>query len=223
MSQQTCIILLGPPGAGKGTQAEILVEERGFIHISSGELFRKHLENETELGKKAAAYIDKGELVPDEVTIRMVEHRLQGIAVDTDFILDGFPRTLTQAKALDGILVEYNPHIREIVLYLSISYTELIERLTGRLTCREAGHVYHKKYDPPQQEGICDIDGSELYQRKDDQLETVKNRVDVYIEKTKPLIDYYRDQDTLVEVNAEQDVEEVAADIAGLLEKETWS
>lgn len=220
MSQQTCIVLLGPPGAGKGTQAEKLVENRGFIHISSGELFRKHFEKETELGKKAATYIDKGELVPDEITIRMVEGRLHEIEPATDFILDGFPRTLAQAQALDQILVDYNPELRQIVLYLSISYTELLERLTGRLTCRAKGHVYHKKYDPPKEEGICDIDGSELYQRKDDQLETVKNRVDVYIEKTKPLIEYYRDQGTLVEVNAEQSVDGVAADIEAVLDGE---
>ncbi|MFO8035968.1 MAG: adenylate kinase [Anaerolineales bacterium] len=219
MPQQTCLILLGPPGAGKGTQAEILAEEKGYLHISSGELFRKNLENETELGKKAARYIDAGELVPDEITIGMVENRIQEIEPNTDFILDGFPRTLGQAKALSEILKKYDPEVREVVLYLHVSYSELIERLTGRLTCRAHGHVFHKKYNPPKEEGICDYDGSELYQREDDQLETVKNRVDVYIEKTKPLISYYRDRGILVEVDAGQDVEAVAADIEQKLDQ----
>jgi adenylate kinase len=222
MPRQTCLILLGPPGAGKGTQAEILVEEKGYLHISSGELFRKNLENETELGKKAARYIDAGELVPDEITIGMVENRIQEINPDMDFILDGFPRTLGQAKALTEILKDYDPDVREVVLYLHVSYSELIERLTGRLTCRAHGHVFHKKYDPPREEGICDYDGSELYQRKDDQLETVKNRVDVYIEKTKPLISYYRDRGILIEVDAGQGVEEVATDIEEKLDEQRW-
>lgn len=222
MAQQTCLILLGPPGAGKGTQAEILVEEKGYLHISSGELFRRNLENETELGKKAAQYIDAGELVPDEITIGMVENRIQEIDPGTDFILDGFPRTLGQAKALPEILADYDPQVREVVLYLHVSYSELIERLTGRLTCRAHGHVFHKKYDPPEEEGICDYDGSELYQRKDDQLETVKNRVDVYIAKTKPLIAYYRDRGILLEVDAGQSVEEVAAEIERKLDEQPW-
>jgi len=220
MSQQTCVILLGPPGAGKGTQAEFLAEERKYIHISSGELFRSHLDRETELGKKAAAYINKGNLVPDELTIRMVEERIGEINHDRNFILDGFPRTVGQAKALDLFLETYNPDLREIVLYMSISYTELIERLTGRLTCRAHGHVFHRKYDPPRVEGVCDHDGSELYQREDDRLETVKTRVDVYIEKTKPLVSYYRAQGNLAEVDAEQDIAEVSQAIETLLDKE---
>lgn len=220
MPQQTCVILLGPPGAGKGTQAEFLVDERKYIHISSGELFRNHLDRETELGKKAAVYINKGNLVPDELTIRMVEERIREINHDQDFILDGFPRTAGQAKALDSFLEKYNPDLREIVLYFSISYSELIERLTGRLTCKAHGHVFHRKYDPPQVEGVCDHDGSELYQREDDRLETVKNRVDVYIEKTKPLVSYYRDQGNLAEVDAEQDIAEVSRSIENLLDKE---
>lgn len=219
MSQQTCVILLGPPGAGKGTQAEFLVDEREYIHISSGELFRDHLDRETELGKKAAVYINNGNLVPDELTIRMVEERIREIDQDQDFILDGFPRTVGQAKALDSFLEEHKPDIREIVLYFSISYSELIERLTGRLTCKAHGHVFHRKYDPPQVEGTCDHDGSELYQREDDRLETVKNRVDVYIDKTKPLVSYYRDQGNLAEVDAEQDIAEVSRSIEAILDK----
>jgi len=158
--------------------------------------------------------------VPDELTIRMVEDRVQDIDHSRSFILDGFPRTAGQAKALDDFLQAYNPQIREVVIYLNISYTELIERLTGRLTCRAEGHVFHRKYDPPQKEGVCDYDGSALYQREDDQLETVKKRVDVYIEKTKPLISYYEDRGILVEVDAEQSIEEVSADIEALLDED---
>lgn len=219
MSQQTCVILLGPPGAGKGTQAEILAKGNEYVHISSGDLFRKHLEEKTELGKKAASYINKGELVPDEITICMVEERIRKIGQDQNFILDGFPRTVPQAEALDDFLETYNQEIREVVLYLNISYQALIERLTGRLTCRKQGHVFHKTYDPPEQEGICDYDGSELYQREDDRLETVKNRVDVYLEKTKPLISYYREHGNLVEVDAEQNVEEVSEEIGSILDE----
>ncbi len=219
MSQQTCVILLGPPGAGKGTQAEFLVDKRKYIHISSGELFRSHLDQETELGKKAAVYINNGNLVPDELTIRMVQERIREIDHDQDFILDGFPRTVGQAKALDSFLETYNPDLREIVIYFSITYSELIERLTGRLTCRAQGHIFHRKNDPPQVEGVCDHDGSELYQREDDRLETVEKRVDVYIEKTKPLVSYYRDQGKLAEVDAEQDIAEVSRAIGTLLDE----
>ena len=222
MPRQICLILLGPPGAGKGTQAEILVEEKGFLHISSGDLFRRNLENETELGKKAGQYIEKGELVPDEITIGMVENRIHEIDSGTDFILDGFPRTLVQAKALKEILADYDPEVREVVLYLHVPYSELIERLTGRLTCRAHGHVFHKKYNPPQEQGVCDYDGSELYQREDDQLETVKNRVGVYMEKTEPLIAYYRERGILLQVDAGQDVEGVASEIESKLEKQQW-
>lgn len=204
--------MLGLPGAGKGTQAEILCENQGFEHISSGAIFRQNLEEKTELGNIAAGYLEKGELVPDDVTIRMVKQRIQQVTSEEGFLLDGFPRTLPQAEALDDILQE-EEDLKVMVLYIKVPEEELIDRLTGRLTCRAEGHIFHKRFNPPREEGVCDYDGSELIQREDDKPETVKNRIRVYMDQTSPLIEYYRDQGVLVEINGDQDVREVSREI----------
>ena len=208
-----CVILLGPPGAGKGTQAEMLSREAALEHISSGAIFRENLKNQTELGQLAARYINNGELVPDDVTIAMVHDRLNTITSENGFLLDGFPRTYAQAKALKEVLQEFDRNLRVVALYIKVSHQELIARLTGRLTCRAEGHIFHTKYNPPKVEGRCDYDGSELYQRDDDKPETVKNRIKVYLGQTMPVIDYYRSQSILLEVDGDQSVEEVSSAI----------
>ena len=172
-------VLLGPPGAGKGTQAEIIAEKCAIPHISSGNIFRENLQNETELGKKAKKFMDAGELVPDEITINMVKDRLSQPDCKDGALLDGFPRTPAQAEALSEFLEE-NGHKIEAVPLIYVPSEELISRLSGRWTCKEKGHVYHMKYKPPKNEKICDIDGSELYQREDDKKETVVQRIKVY-------------------------------------------
>ncbi|RLD08934.1 MAG: adenylate kinase [Chloroflexota bacterium] len=212
-----CVILLGPPGAGKGTQAEMLSEEECLEHISSGAIFRENLKNQTELGKLAATYINNGELVPDDVTIAMVRDRLSAITSESGFLLDGFPRTRTQAEALKDVLQEFDENLRVVAIYIKVPSQELISRLTGRLTCRAEGHIFHTKYNPPKIEGRCDHDGSELYQRDDDKPETVKKRIQVYLEQTIPVIDYYQNQALLVEVDGNQSVEEVSAAIRSAL------
>jgi adenylate kinase len=211
--------MLGLPGAGKGTQAEILSEREGFEHISSGAIFRNNLENQTDLGKIAEGYLQRGELVPDDVTIQMVDQRIQDVISERGFLLDGFPRTLPQAKALDEILRKHDENLKVQVVYINVPEEELVDRLTGRLTCRAAGHIFHRKFNPPREAGRCDYDGSELYQREDDQLETVKNRIRVYMNQTSPLVEYYRKQGTLVEVNGDQNVQEVAEEIQNVVER----
>jgi len=206
------IVMLGPPGAGKGTQARIVSEKLGLPHISSGDIFRENMQGQTELGLLAKSYIDSGELVPDDVTIAMIRERLSRPDCSSGALLDGFPRTIPQAEALDAMLVEFEGKV-DVVPYISVSEQELIERLTGRRTCREQGHIFHEKFNPPKAPGRCDFDGSELYQREDDKLETVTRRIHVYHELTKPLIEYYRQLGVLVEINGEQPVEFVTADL----------
>lgn len=203
------IVLLGPPGAGKGTQAKIIADEFGLAHISSGDLFRENLKAQTELGKLAQEYMNRGELVPDDVTIAMVRQRLSREDCAQGALLDGFPRTPAQAEALDGMLKELNGKI-DIVPYIAVPAEVLIERLSGRWTCRAEGHVYHEKYNPPKTPGRCDEDGSELFQREDDQSETVKRRISVYLEQTTPLIEYYRKHGLLGEVDGTQSIEQVS-------------
>jgi adenylate kinase len=215
----TFIVILGPPGAGKGTQARRLAQKLKLAHISSGDLFRENLKNETELGIKAKEYIDKGELVPDEVTIGMVLDRLSQKNMGNGAIFDGFPRTPAQASALDQMLTGFNGQI-DIAAYIKVPDEELIERLTGRLTCRESGHIFHRKYNPPQEPGYCDYDGSELYQRDDDKAETVKRRIDVYHEQTRPLIKYYQQLGLLLEVDGNQPIDDVTADLLEYLSVE---
>jgi adenylate kinase len=196
-------VLLGPPGAGKGTQAEIIAEKCAIPHISSGNIFRENLQNETELGKKAKKFMDAGEL-----TINMVKDRLSQPDCKDGALLDGFPRTPAQAEALSEFLEE-NGHKIEAVPLIDVPSEELISRLSGRWTCKEKGHVYHMKYKPPKDEKICDIDGSELYQREDDKKETVAQRIKVYEDQTAPLISFYREKGNLVRIDGTKAIEGV--------------
>lgn len=211
------IVLLGPPGAGKGTQAEAISARLNLPHISSGDLFRENLKNQTELGKQAAVYFNKGELVPDDVTIAMVRERLTRPDCKNGALLDGFPRTAPQAEALTAMLSEINGKVNSVP-YICVPDEVLIERLSGRWTCRKAGHVYHEKYNPPRKPGICDIDGSELYQREDDKIETIKHRIHVYNEQTQPLINYYQQHGLLVEVDGKKPIEQVTSDLLSALQ-----
>ncbi len=206
----TFIVLLGPPGVGKGTQAAILSQKTHLAHISSGDLFRENIKNQTELGKKAKAYLDSGELVPDDVTIKMIQTRLNLPDSQPGAILDGFPRTPAQAAALEKMLAEFNGKV-DLVPYISAPELVLVERISGRWTCRANGHIYHKKYNPPKVSGKCDLDGSDLYQREDDKPETVKKRIKVYIDQTAPLIEYYRQRGKVVQVDGTQEVQKVTS------------
>ena len=202
------IVLLGPPGSGKGTQAQIIAEKLRIPHISSGDIFRENLKNQTELGKIAEGYIQRGELVPDDLTNAMIRERLSRPDCRDGALLDGFPRTPAQAQALDQMLQEMGGVIKAVP-YIHVPEAMLIERLTGRWTCRAQGHVFHEKYNPPRQPGHCDYDGSELYQREDDQVETVRQRIRVYIEQTEPLVEYYRARGLLVEIDGSKSIEQV--------------
>lgn len=210
-------VFLGPPGAGKGTQAKIVAAQLGIPQISSGDIFRENLRNDTELGRTANKYIKVGELVPDDITIAMVNERISRPDCAKGAILDGFPRTPTQAKALEEILKESDCKIHQVP-YIAVPDGVLIERLSGRLTCRAEGHVFHKVYNPPINPGKCDYDGSELYQREDDTPETVARRIRVYHEQTQPLVDYYRSCGLLVEVDGNRPINQVTEDLVNLLE-----
>ena len=214
----TYIVLLGPPGVGKGTQAKILSERSGLVHISSGDIFRENLKNETELGKLAQTYMSKGELVPDDVTIAMIKERLSRPDCKNGAILDGFPRTPAQAEALENMLHEFNGHV-DMVPFIAADEDTLVERLSARWTCRAGGHIFNEKFNPEKERGKCDFDGSELYQRDDDQADTVKRRIDVYLEQTSPLISYYRDHGKLVEIDGMQPIEQVTEDLLQALKK----
>ena len=207
----TYIVMLGPPGAGKGTQAEILAQKLGLVHVSSGDLFRENLSNQTELGKLAQTYMTKGELVPDDVTIAMVKERLSRPDCAKGAVLDGFPRTPAQAEALNKILAEMNAKV-DLVPLISVPNDVLVERLSGRWMSK-SGRVYHALYNPPKVKWVDDIDGTPLYQREDDKPETVQRRIDVYYEQTAPLIDYYRQAGLLVEIDGTQEIEKVTEDI----------
>ena len=214
----TFIVLLGPPGVGKGTQAKILSERSGLAHISSGDLFRENLKNKTELGQLAHTYMTKGELVPDELTIAMIRERLTRPDCISGAILDGFPRTPAQADTLETMLHEFNGHV-DTVPFITAEEDILVERLSNRLTCRASGHIFNEKFNPPKEARKCDVDGSELYQRDDDKAETVKRRIDVYLEQTSPLISYYRDHGKLVEIDGTQPIEQVTNDLLHALKK----
>ena len=211
-------VLLGPPGAGKGTQAKVIAEKYNLVHISSGDLFRENLKNETELGKLAQGFMARGELVPDNVTISMVRDRISRPDCKQGALLDGFPRTPAQADALSEMLKEFNSKV-ELVPLIDVPAAELVERLSGRWTCRKEGHVFHEKFNPPQKAGVCDLDGSELYQREDDKRSTVENRIKVYTEQTAPLIEYYSSRNLLAKIDGRKSIDEVTKDLVAAIEK----
>jgi len=212
------IVLLGPPGVGKGTQAKILSERTGLAHISSGDLFRENLKNQTDLGRLAQTYMSKGELVPDDVTIAMIRERLSRPDCEAGAILDGFPRTPAQAHALEIMLEEFKGRV-DVVPFITGSENVLVERLGGRWTCRANGHIFNEKFNPPRESGKCDFDGSELYQREDDKAETVKRRIQVYLEQTSQLISYYRDHGKLIEIEGMQSIDVVTQSMMAALQK----
>jgi adenylate kinase len=213
------IILLGAPGAGKGTQAVMMAEKLGLVQVASGDLFRKALGEQTELGKKAKMYMDKGQLVPNEITIQMVLERLEAPDVKKGAILDGFPRNLEQARALDKALAEKSRAIDKVV-YIKVSEGELLKRLGGRWICRQCQAPYHEVDSPPKKKGVCDRCGGELYQRDDDKPATVKKRLEVYFAETSPLIDYFRQAGKLLEINGEGSVAAVNRKILAALDQE---
>jgi adenylate kinase len=195
------LILVGPPGAGKGTQAKYLAKHFGIPAISTGDIFRANVVEKTELGLQAKGYMDAGDLVPDEVTIAMVRDRLNEDDAASGFLLDGFPRTVPQAEALDEMLAEMETPL-DGVLELKVDDEEVVRRLSGRRTCRQCGHVWHLEFDPPKEAGVCDLCGGELFQRDDDQPETIRRRLEVYLDQTAPLVDYYHQGGLLVTIEA---------------------
>ncbi|AGL01455.1 adenylate kinase [Desulfoscipio gibsoniae] len=212
------LLIMGPPGAGKGTQAEVLVKELNITHISTGDMFRAAIKEGTDMGKKAKEYMDKGALVPDEVVVGMVKDRLLKPDCAEGFLLDGFPRTLEQAKALDATLQEMGIKLDGVV-NIAVPREKLMARLTGRRVCRGCGASYHVLFNKPAVEGKCNSCGGELYQRSDDNEEAVGNRLDVYEAQTQPLIDYYAAQGLLLNINGDQDIKKVLEDILASLKK----
>jgi adenylate kinase len=210
------VVLMGGPGAGKGTQARRLAGELGLPQVATGDLFRQHIKNKTELGQLAQQYMDAGELVPDAVTVDMVRERLAMPDCAEGALLDGFPRTISQAQALDALLADEGQEIG-VVPFIKVSPEVLLARLSGRWTCPQCGRVYHTLFDPPKVPGVCDFDGSELYQREDDTEETQRHRIEVYFENTEPLLDYYRQRGLLAEVDGEQAIEGVQKDLAATI------
>ncbi|MFI7411112.1 adenylate kinase [Streptomyces sp. NPDC049627] len=205
------IVLVGPPGAGKGTQAAFLAKNLSIPHISTGDLFRANISQQTELGKLAKSYMDAGNLVPDEVTIGMAKDRMEQPDAEGGFLLDGFPRNVSQAEALDEMLQSESMKL-DAVLDLEVPEEEVVKRIAGRRICRkDSSHVFHVTYSRPKQEGVCDACGGELYQRDDDSEETVRKRLEVYHTQTEPIIDYYKAQGLVVTISALGKVEEVTA------------
>ena len=212
------ILLMGPPGAGKGTQAEKLIREYGIPQISTGDMFRAAVKSGTALGKEAKSYMDKGALVPDSVTVGIVKERLAQDDCKKGWILDGFPRTTAQASALDAILHDLGIQLTA-VLDFNVNRDDLVKRVSGRLVCRPCGASFHKEFRPPKQEGVCDNCGGELYQRADDNEVTVRERLAVYDTSTKPLIDYYKVSGRYYEINGDQSMDKVFADVQAALKK----
>lgn len=211
------LVLMGLPGAGKGTQAERIVDAYQIPHISTGDMFRAAMANETALGLEAKAYMDKGELVPDEVTNGIVKERLAEPDTDKGFLLDGFPRTLDQAKALDQMLKELGKKL-DAVVEIHVPSEILVERLAGRYMCRNCGATYHKIFNPTKVEGTCDrCGGHEFYQREDDKPETVKNRLAVNIKSSEPILSYYKDQGLLQSIDGDRDIDAVFADVQRII------
>ncbi len=210
------IVFLGPPGAGKGTQAKKIAEKYGIPQISTGDMFREHLSKGTELGQKAKEYMDKGQLVPDEIVLGMVEERLKQPDCDKGFILDGFPRTVPQAEALDKLLEKMGKKI-DYAICIDVPDEELVKRLTGRRTCKKCGMMYHVIFKPPKEEGKCDVCGGELYQRADDNEETVRNRLKVYHEQTEPIIQFYEKKGVLHRIDGMGSIDEIFERIVQVL------
>lgn len=210
------LVLMGLPGAGKGTQAEKIVEKYGIPHISTGDMFRAAIKEGTELGLKAKSFMDKGELVPDEVTIGIVRERLSKEDCNKGFLLDGFPRTVPQAEALEQILSDLGRKI-DYVINIDVDQDILMERLTGRRICKQCGSTYHLVFNPPKKDGVCDRCGGELYQRDDDNEATVKNRLQVNVEQSKPLLDFYETKGYLRNINGQQEIDKVFADVDKLI------
>ncbi len=210
------VVLLGPPGAGKGTQAERVAKSCGFPHISTGDMLRDAVAKGTELGKLAKGYMEKGELVPDEVIIGIVKERLLEPDAEKGFILDGFPRTLEQAIALENELSALGRKI-DFAVNIEVSDEEVVRRISGRRICRSCGRPYHVEFNPPKADGICDVCGGELYRRADDEPEAVRRRLEVYHAQTAPLVDFYGQRGLLVGVDGARPVEEVSSEIENLL------
>ncbi|NAZ23505.1 MAG: adenylate kinase [Thermocrinis sp.] len=207
------LVFLGPPGAGKGTQAKLLSQRMGFLHISTGDLLREAVKNQTPLGKKAKEYMDRGELVPDELIIQLIE---EAMPKDGNVILDGFPRTVNQAIALEEMLKGKGEKISK-VLFFDVPDEVIIDRLSGRRVCSKCGAVYHVKYNPPKVEGVCDLCGGTLVQRDDDKEEVVRKRLEVYREQTQPLIEFYQERGILYKLDAGKGVEELFEEVKGLV------
>ena len=207
------LVFLGPPGAGKGTQAKLLSQRMGFLHLSTGDLLREAVKNQTPLGKKAKEYMDRGELVPDGLIVQLIEETMPK---DGNVILDGFPRTVNQALALEEMLKGKGEKISK-VLFFDVPDEVIIDRLSGRRVCSKCGAVYHVKYNPPKVEGVCDLCGGSLVQRDDDREEVVKKRLEVYRKQTQPLIEFYQDRGIIYRLDAEKGVEELFEEVKGLV------
>jgi adenylate kinase len=219
VAQQLNLILFGPPGAGKGTQAERLRKDFELPYIATGDMLRQNVKDQTELGKKAKEYMDAGDLVPDDLIVAMAADRLSRDDAQDGFILDGFPRTIDQAQALDRQLSEMGPPPRRVTaaLLIDVPDEEVVRRLSGRRMCVKSGHNYHVEFDPPKHEGVCDQDGSRLVQREDDKPEVIENRLRVYHEKTKPLVDYYDEQGLMRRIDGTRDPADVHGHIRAVI------
>lgn len=213
------LIFMGPPGAGKGTQADKIIKQLNIPHISTGDMFREAIAKKTAIGLEAKKYMDEGKLVPDEVTIKVVQERLANKDTAKGFLLDGFPRTIVQAEALDGVLKGINRKIDKVI-NLEVPFDLLISRITGRRICEDCSATYHVEFNPPKVEGVCDKCGGRLIQRSDDSLENATKRLETYNKQTKPLIGYYSKQGNLANIDGSKDIESVSADIFKAL-KET--
>jgi adenylate kinase len=212
------LVLVGPPGAGKGTQAQFISSNLSIPKISTGDIFRYNVSTGTELGRQAKTFMDRGDLVPDEVTIAMVTSRLQEDDAQVGFLLDGFPRNVPQADTLKKMLAEWDQRL-DIVLELVVDDDEVVRRLSGRRTCRRCGRIWHVVFDPPARPGQCDDCGGELFQRDDDQEETIRHRLEVYLQQTRPLISFYADEGTLLGIDATGPVEEITDRAMGALRR----
>lgn len=212
------IILMGLPGAGKGTQASEIVKKFPIPHISTGDMFRKAIKDETDLGKEAKSYMDRGELVPDEVTVGIVKERISEDDAKKGFLLDGFPRTIDQAEALNDIMSELGRNI-DAAINIEVPEEELMNRLTGRRICEKCGTTYHLVFNPPKVDGICDIDGGKLYQREDDNPETVSNRLNVNVKQSKPILEYYNEKGVLKNIDGAKDIDDVTKDVIDILDQ----